>query len=237
MTRTDPFELFKALNPLHDDPATDPGAVDEELLARIVAEPRTVGPSRPSRRRLWVVAGTVAVAGLATAAFAVLRTSSPTEPTAITCAATSDPAGDVVGLAGAPDPVAACAELWANGTLGTGTVPPLAACVNDAGAAIVLPGDPTTVCSRAGFDLLDQDADNTAALSILDLEAELIDTFLNDCYGQDDALAETRRTLDDNGYLDWTVTLAEDFPDGIDCAGIGIDASNQTVIVAGVRPE
>ena len=64
----------------------------------------------------------------------------------------------------------------------------------------------------------------------------MIETFLGDCYGQEDALAETRRILDDNGYTEWTVTLAEDFPDGLDCAGTGIDASEEIVIVAGVRP-
>jgi hypothetical protein len=233
MTKTDPFEQFNALNPRLDN---DDDGPDEELLARILAQPRTVGNGRPSRRRLWIVAGTVAVAGLATVAFAMLRYSPASEPTRIACAATDDPDGDVVCLPGAVDPVAACAELWTDGTLGSGATPPLAACVNDAGAVVVLPGESSAVCTRAGFDLLDLDADTSDAAGVLALEERLIDTFLNDCYGQDDALAEVRRILDDEGFADSAVTLAEDFPDGLDCAGISVDASEQNVIVAGVRP-
>jgi hypothetical protein len=233
MTKTDPFELFNALNPDLDN---DDDGPDEELLARILAQPRTAGHRRRSRRRQWIIAGTVAVAGMASAAFAVLRSSPASEPTGIACAATDDPDGDIVGLPGAVDPVAACAELWTNGTLGSGTVPPLAACVNDAGAVVVLPGEASAVCTKAGFDLLDLDADTSNAAGVLALEERLIDTFLNDCYGQDAALAEARRILDDEGFADWTVTLAEDFPDGLDCAGIAVDSSEQSVIVAGVRP-
>jgi hypothetical protein len=166
----------------------------------------------------------------------MLRYSPASEPTRIACAATDDPDGDVVCLPGAVDPVAACAELWTDGTLGSGATPPLAACVNDAGAVVVLPGESSAVCTRAGFDLLDLDADTSDAAGVLALEERLIDTFLNDCYGQDDALAEVRRILDDEGFADSAVTLAEDFPDGLDCAGISVDASEQNVIVAGVRP-
>lgn len=233
MTKTDPFELFKAMNPYRDEPDDTP---DEDLLARITAEPRSVTPLRHTRRRRWVVGGTVAVAAVATAAFAFLRTSPATEPTAVSCAATDDPAGDIVGLPGSADPVAACAVLWTDGTLGSGTVPPLAACVNDAGAVIVLPGGASSVCTKAGFALLDLDADTSEAIDVLAVEELLIDTFLDDCYPQDDALVKARQILDNSGLDDWTVTLAEDFPDGLDCAGVSVDGSAKAVIIAGVRP-
>ena len=234
MTKTDPFELFKALNPYRDEPGSN--SPDEGLLSRIKTEPRNVAPLRHSKRRVWIVGGALAVTVLATAAFAVLHTSPATEPTTIACAATDDPQGDVVGVAGASDPVAACAELWSDGTLGTGPVPPLAGCVNDNGAVVVLPGGASSVCSQAGLDLLDLDADNGENLDVLAVEEHLIDTFLNDCYGQDDALAEVRRILDEAGFVDWTVTLAEDFPDGLNCAGISVDSSEHRVTVAGARP-
>lgn len=234
MTKTDPFELFKALSPYLDEPGRD--SPDEGLLARIKTEPRDVAPLHHSKRRVWAVGGALAVTVLATAAFAVLRSSPASEPTTIVCAATEDPQGDVVGVAGASDPVAACSVLWSDGTLGTGPVPPLAGCVNANGTVVVLPGGATSVCSKAGLDLLDLDADNSENLDVLAVEEHLIDTFLNDCYDQDDALAEVRRILDDAGLVEWTVTLAGDFPDGLNCAGINVDASEQQVTVAGARP-
>ena len=231
MTRTDPFELFKQL-----DPSTqlDPVEVEQrntEVLQQILQQPRQT-ESR-SRRTPWILGGGLAVAVLATAAFAFIRSSTVSDPLAISCMATNDLDSDIVALRNVDDPVAACGELWKTGQLGNGEVPELAGCVNDDGAAVVFPSS-SDICSRLGLAELEPElTDNAAAISAL--EDSLVTAFADDCFEQDAAVEEAQRQLDGSGLDGWTVNVPETFPTDAPCAVPGIDIDAQQVIVIGAR--
>jgi len=237
---TDPFDLFRALNPFDDEP-DELSTADEQLLARILAtpvEPTSTEASRPpTRRRLAVVAGLVATASLATAAFTFLRSEPVTNPTAVVCYATADVIdGDRVGLGSTDDPVAACSAEWRDGELRTdGSVPPLVGCVNEAGAAAVFPGA-GDVCERLGLPNLEQGLTDDQ-IAITKVQDTLIDLFLDRCFAEDDAVAEARRQLNAAGLDNWTAKPAETFTEDLPCAGVGVIVDEKVVIVVGVRPE
>ena len=257
---TEPFDRFKDLNPFTGEP--DSGELDDrdtELLHRIMAQPierdeqlltsivaeqdaHLTGPeagSMPdggarSRRPLWLVTAAVATVALATAAFAVLRTERATVPNAVACHATADLLGDVAGLGGSADPIAACAEVWARGDFGgDGVVPPLTACVNSGGAAAVFPGGAET-CDQLGLPALEPGFTDEQQAAV-DLQDRLATVFLESCFDQEAAVAEAERQLELLGLTDWTVRVTEEFPVGEPCAAPGILAVERVVFFAGVR--
>jgi hypothetical protein len=233
MTGTDPIELFNHLDPGRNLDRDDVARRDAEILAYILQQPRTASTASLSRRKPWLLGGALAVVVLATAAFAVLRTSSVSDPTAVACMVSSDPQGDVVGLAPSSDPVAACAELWTNGTLGDGAVPPLSGCVNEAGAAAVYPAG-AEICSKLGLAELEAGFSDEQS-RIVALQDSLADTFFADCYDLDAALVEAQRQLDASGLPGWTVVNPEPFDTSRPCAGSGLDLDMQQVLIIGVR--
>lgn len=237
---TDPFELFRSMSPLDNSESGELSATDEQLLARILATPVDEQPGvakqRPTRRRLAVATGVVMTAALATAAFTFLRSEPVTNPTAVSCYSTADLGGDIVGLGSSADPIEACRAVWREGDLRTdGTVPPLVGCVNAAGAAAVFPGE-GDVCERLGLPNLEAGLTDEQ-VAIIELQETLIDTFLDRCFTEDEAVAEARRQLDAAGLDNWTAEPAEAFPVGLSCAGVGVDPNNELVIVVGVRPD
>lgn len=233
MTGTDPIELFKHLDPSrHLDP-DDVARRDADILAHVLQQPRTASVTARSRRRPWLVGGGLVVVVLATAAFAVLRISSVSDPTGVACMASTDPQGDVVALAPSPDPIAACAVLWSSGTLGDGEVPPLSGCVNSAGLAAVYPAD-SEICGRLGLAELDPGLSDDQ-VSVVALQDSLAETFLTDCYDLDTALAEAQRQLDASGLTGWTVVNPEPFDETRPCAGVGIDPDGQQILIFGAR--
>lgn len=237
MTANDPIEMFNSLDPT---PYLETASVDveqrnDDILAYVLSQPRETDETPPtrSRPRRWIIGGGLGVAILATAAFAVLRTEPVSDPRGITCMASSDGDGDRIGLPADSDPVAACRVLWKDGTLGDGEPPSLAACINDAGAAVVFPsGD--DICSRLGL------AEAAPGLAddqqrIVTLQESLAATFLSDCFAQDDAIAEAQRQLDGSGLEGWTVDVPESFADSGLCAAPGIDLDNQRIFLIGGR--
>lgn len=238
---TDPFELFRAMNP-HDRRATDElSPADEALLARILATPTDQHPEslspRPPRRRMVVVASVVAMVTLVTAAFASISREPVTNPVAVACYATADVInGDLVGLGSELDPIEACRAVWRDGDLKTdGSVPPLVGCVNAAGAAAVFPGE-GDICQQLGLPTLEEGLSDEQ-LAIIEMQDSLIETFLGRCFNEADALAEARHELDTAGLEDWTAQAAEAFPADSPCAGMGVDPNQELVIVFGIRPD
>ena len=233
MTGTDPIEMFKHLDPSrHLDP-DDVARRDAEILAHILQQPRTPSVTAWARRRPWLSGGGLAAVVLATAAFAVVRISSVSDPTGVACMASIDPQGDVVALAPSTDPVAACEVLWADGTLGDGEVPPLSGCVNTAGLAAVYPAK-SEICSKLGLAELDPELSDDQT-RIVALQESLTDTFLADCFDLDTAVAETQRQLDDSNLTGWTVVIPEPFDNTRPCAAAGIDPAAQQILIFGAR--
>lgn len=233
MTGTDPIEMFKHLDPSrHLDPK-DVARRDADILAHILQQPRTPLVTSRSRRRPWLIGGGLAVVVFATAAFAVLRTAPVSDPTGVACMASTDPQGDVIAIAPSIDPVAACAVLWADGSLGDGEVPPLSGCVNSAGLAAVYPAG-SEICSKLGLAELDPEVRDEAK-SVVALQESLADTFLGNCYDLDTALAETQRQLDDSDLSGWTVVNPEPFDKTRPCAAAGIDPDAQQILIFGAR--
>jgi hypothetical protein len=237
MSGRDPFDVVAELNPFAGefDEFTD---ADEALLLRILETPvtgRTRTASRSgSRRRRWLVGGAVGVAVVATAAFTYLHRERASNPTGVLCYATADIDGDRAVLPPDADPVAACQGPWTDGTFSHAGAPPLAGCVNDAGVATVLPGDPS-VCSRLGLAELEPGRSDEQQ-AIVELGDRLAEAFSADCIHQDDAMVLAEQLLDESGLEGWTVQLAEDFPPGMECGLGSVLPETKTVIVGGARP-
>jgi hypothetical protein len=228
MKPTDPIELFNQLEPPAPNDAADRNAA---ILAAVHQHART---SRTKRaRNPWIVGGSAVAVVLATAAFALVWTASVSDPTAVSCYETVDLNGDLVGLAASDDPVAACRQLWLDGTLGTGDVPPLTACVNEAGAAAVIP-DEAASCNRLGLAELEAGLTDDQQ-AILEINETLIDLFSNECFDQNAAIAAVQEQLDEAGLDEWTVDAPEPFDPATPCAIPGIDNDNRRIIVIGAR--
>lgn len=227
MNHTDPFELFKHLEP----PTGDVEQRNADILTGVRAH-----ASRQHRGRTpkpWLLGGGAVAIVLATAAFAVLRTSSVSDPTAVSCLATTSLDGDLVGLTASDDPVGACRQLWIDGTLGDGGVPPLTGCVNAAGAAAVVPAE-GTICNRLGLAELEPGL-NDEQQTVLDVNESLIELFGGECFEQDAAVEEVRRQLDAAGLDDWAVDVPEPFGNEQPCAVPGVDTENRRIFVIGAR--
>lgn len=235
MSGSDPIELFKHLDPTRQIASSQEAArTNEAILASVLAHSRRPVPtSRGSRRKPWMIGGGLIVVVLATAAFVVLRREPVSDPLGIACMASTDPSGDVVALPAGEDPVEACRRLWTDGTLGTGEPPPLAACINQGGAAAVFPGD-SEICSRLGLAGLEPGF-TPDQRRIVQLEGSLAETFGAQCFAEDEAVTETQRQLDASGLTGWTVYVPDPFGASARCAGSGIDLEQRRVLLGGVR--
>lgn len=227
MSRIDPFELLRRLNPIRHEEYTD---ADEQLLSRILAMP--IPSRRRSPRRLWI-AGGVGVAVLATAAWGVLRTEEPTDPTGIACHADLAPAAQIVALGPADDPVAACADAWRTGLFGNEPVPPsLHGCVSSTGLAAVYPGG-SEVCSRLGLAQLQpiEEPDTQRIVRLQELAAQ---TFgFGDCIDESSAVAIAQGLIDEVGLEDWTVKQVSNYGADRPCTASGVDVESKTLNVGG----
>lgn len=230
MNFPDPFELFRDLEPPIDE--EDASRRDDEVLANVMRAVSLPQSKRPWPR--WMIMGGIGAVAVTTAAFAVLRSEPASEPTALVCLASPDPLGDAVGLGAAENVVEACRELWRNGTLGSGSVPPLTACVNEAGAPVVFPAV-GTICNRVGMPTLEPSLTDEQRAIVL-IQEQLVAAFLNECFEERAAVEQAHRLLDEFGVVGWTVDVPEPFPPGAECAVLGVDNSAKTLIVVGSRP-
>lgn len=233
MSERDPFDLLMALSPVATLSVELP--TDDDLLASILASADAALPpiNRPRRRtrRRWIVAG-VGTAALATAAFAVVHRRSPDVPTQISCygEASASPS-EQVGLPAFADPVAACAELWRNGTLGTDGAPPLSACVTEGGIIAVVPGDPE-VCADLGMAQWVGDFDDEEE-RVIALQDALITVSSTRCIPHDEAAAVLDDLLDAYGLDGWTVVDQGRFSAERPCAVLAMDPATEQVLYFG----
>jgi len=232
--RPDAFERLRAANPV------DPARVDgpdspraQQLLASILATPRTPEPAvvrRRRRRRLGVAVALVAILGGA-AAWIVTRPVA--NPATVSCYAQPALHGTQAGLVGVPLDVESCAPYWENGTLTNpdyppGVAPPLVACVTDVGTFAVFPSEDPNLCEKLGLAPPEPQSIEDAKPT-LDLGQALVDYFLSEsCIPIPQAASAVRRILDEHGAADWTITLGNQRPDR-PCASLSFEPRTHTV--------
>ncbi|GBD83812.1 hypothetical protein BMS3Abin02_00194 [bacterium BMS3Abin02] len=231
--RPDAFERLQAANPV--DPATvdrpdSPRA--QQLLASILATPRTPEPAvvRRRRRRLVIAVALVAVLG---GAATWIITRPVTNPAVVSCYAQPALHGTQAGLAGVPLDVESCAPYWEDGTLTNpdypaGTVPPLVACVTDVGTFAVFPSDDPNLCGNLGLALPEMQSIEDAKPT-LDLDHAISDYFATDqCIPIPQAVDDIRSILDRHDASDWTITIGERRPDR-PCASLSFEPKTRTI--------
>ncbi len=148
----DELQSLKALFPEPAPPAEPVVQRHREALMTIIdgATRASGDPGRPRRtRRALKLLVIPAAALLAAAGWVVLREEA-TEAAAFACVA--DGITSVLPNDGTP-PIDACRALWEAGSMQSGrtTAPPLAACVNTAGAVVVIAAEKADACEAAGM--------------------------------------------------------------------------------------
>jgi hypothetical protein len=231
MSEVDPLYVFQLANPF-TDLASAPA--DDGLLARIISTP--LGAPAPRRRRPWIIGGAVAVAALATAAFAYVRYERAENPTGLNCYEGDSLDSNRHRIGPSSDPVAACGELWTDGKIDSlPTPPPLAGCVTAEDIAAVLPGDPS-LCSRLGLESLDPtqtpEGDAVVALheQLQDLNAS------SGCATEPATRQAVARILGQLALDNWSIVVAEGFPEpGLPCVIASVvDPAAHEVLISGV---
>jgi hypothetical protein len=248
---SDPLDRLRVANPVPADQVmrTRP---DPALFRRITLEEpaglagHRPAPARRRARRLvpaFLVAGLIGGAG----AYGLLR-DEVTKTVRVACYERADLAANIaVAIVEPAGPVAACADLWRQGVLGSGTeVPTLVECVLDSGVAGVFPaasGD--DVCARLA---LPAPAPTTATTGpapaagdvnarILQFRDAVFAQFLDvPCVEPRAASAIVRRELDRAGLSDWTIRGGEGLAgDGFSadrpCATLSLRAENKEVVL------
>lgn len=203
---------------------------------RVVAHARNfaVAPNALRRRRRSigaVVVGTIVIVGGSVGVAALIRSGQPTQLTqGIACRAAEDPRADAIVIPPSADPIAACAEQWAAGSLGpTEEVPPLSVCIATTGVVEVYPGD-TQVCGRLGLVNADSEftPDNVAVLALNDRLVDEVNAA--DCATAVDVLASAKRIVDESGLDGWAVEIRDDSRNA-DCAKVALDQPTKTITV------
>lgn len=219
--------------------AAYPEPTEVELDAdvdRVVVRARSFAdaPTARRRRRLSigaVVGGAIVIVGGSVGVAALLRSGQPTQSAqGIACRAAEDPRADAIVIPPSVDPIAACAEQWAAGTVGpTEDVPPLTVCIAVTGVVEVYPGD-SEVCGRIGLVNADAELtpDNLAVLALNDRLVEEIN--LADCAPAVDVGASAQRIVDESGLGGWAVETRDDSRDA-DCAKVALDQPTRTITV------
>lgn len=228
LARHDPVD--ESSLPSHDSPQA------QRLLAEITATPRQ--PQRTSlRHRRVVVAIAVGIAAVATLGAAWIMTRPVAEPQDIVCYQAADLDSDRVGIGYGDDVAAeACERFWSDGILTNpqfgpaGSVPPLVACVSEAGSLAVFPTNDPNVCHTLGLADVDE-ASLPGADAVRDLNDALVDYFLtNLCIPVPRAVDDVRRILDAHGFVDWTISETSGPPDR-PCASHSMDTENARITI------
>jgi hypothetical protein len=175
----------------------------------------------------------VVLAGGATAA-ALLNRAEPKHPQeGIACHAAADLTTGEVVIPPAPDPFAACTQLWLVGSLpdidhggpATDAAPPLFACVGPGGGLDVFPNlsDPPVTCTDLG---LVGAITNVTADPLVVLQDRLSNDINANCVDLNTARQLAQTALSDVGLKDWTVTVRDS---ARDCVKAGEDPDTKSV--------
>ena len=226
-----------SLPPDRDLPARRLQLRREHLVQEITASPQRVRPLV-----LVFAAAILVVSATGFGAYALTR--EPTHVDSIGCFEEADLSSNVAVIgSAATDPVAACAELWRSGALGSTTsVPPLTACVLDTGAVAVIPGEPG-ICEGLGIASLSADGrDRLTRLG--ELRAALAHRFgdgsgskrRTDCVGEAAAMRIARAELEARGLVDWTIEVTSPFSADRRCASASIVPADRSIMLIPVSP-
>ena len=231
---SDPLERLRAANPV-PAASVEQTRPDPVLFRAIVTgevDRRPHRSPRPARRWLRLVVPSLALTGLlgGTVGFALLRDPVP-KPQNVGCYETADLQAhtEVVGV-GRDGPLAACAELWRRGVLGTGgEVPPLVECVLTTGVVGVFPATSgQDVCATLAppAPLPTSPTAPPSPPPAVDVterfrvfrEAVLPQFVDGPCLDQRAASDVVRRELDRAGLGDWRITAVGEFTADRPCA-------------------
>ncbi len=249
MTKRNPFESLLCSNPVDRDrlPEVSESAHGRALLEEIIdmAQPTTTTrpasappptPRRAGRSRLLIP--TVAAAAALSMGFTVYAlTRNVTEPSGIGCYAEANTgANTVVVGADGRSPVAVCEAVWAGGAFGTGTIPPLAACVLTTGAVGVFPGGPETC---AGLDLspLDGATYPGEVGDFIAFRTAVVDRFrAAGCLNEQAATDAVRDEFTARGLSGWTVVTESRFSAARPCASLAFEPKAKRVLLVPMTP-
>lgn len=238
MSRPDPFELLVLADPVPD--------VSNMRLPRAVADDVIAGrdPSpRRRRRRTAALAGVVVLGVSAVAAAAFVARRQPTTTIGVGCYAEARLDADTAVVATEPGgAVETCAQLWREGHIGRGPVPPLQACVLREGAIGVFPGDDPSVCADLGNNSApapppDEIRPPAGGGDVVALASELAASDRGvGCRTPDDARAIATSALRRHGFADWKVEVGagasgKGFDDERPCATFLVDEERHVVVL------
>lgn len=238
MSRPDPFELLGLADPVPDASALRlPSGVADDVVSG-----RTPN-LRHRRRRTTAMIGVVVVGVSAVAAAAFVARRQPTTTISVGCYAEARLDADTAVVATEPaGAVETCAQLWRDGHIGSGPVPPLQACVLREGAIGVFPGDDPSDCAGLGNNTAPapppeeiKPPAGTGALIALtsDLRAAHGDA---SCLAPDDARAIATAALRRHGFQGWKVEATggakgNGFDDERPCATFDLAEDRQVVLL------
>ena len=237
----DPFATLRRANPFNQErlPDLSGSAHGRALLEEIVTmdTPTVERPRRPLRvrrsrlirnRRVLIPALVVAVLSAGFTFYALRQVS---EPLTIGCYGQADLDADtaVVGADGS-SPVAACEELWRQGSFGGGSVPPLTACVLPSGAVGVFPTGGEDTCERLGMAAVDSASYPEEVDEGVGLRTALVDEFVaRECVSEQQAMDLVNRELRGRGLEDWTVEVSGSFDIRRPCASLAFEPKSKKV--------
>jgi hypothetical protein len=228
--RDDPFERLRAADPARRAGPVSPQVDREQVFQQVVTSTRPNPLRAWRRRRILVLVGAVF---LIAAAYVVFRP--VTEPLTVACYGAADLDADivVVDAPAAGDPVDACGPLWSpDGEFGAqlgGSPPDLQACVLESGAVGVFPtASGSQVCTDLGLAVPAADSmdENQAAIQLRD---ELVDTFLEECFGVEEARTKVEDALARHGLEDWQVAVPQTFTAERPCASLAFDVPAKAI--------
>lgn len=223
------------------DEASEP--ISSEFIDRMVADIVSGArlerlQQRETRRRLKLVAfgvlSTLLVAGGAVGVAALVRSGQPTQPAAGVACRGAGVDADVVVIEPTDDPVGACGALWAAGRfdeapLAGDGVPPLVACISDAGVIEVRPGDAGT-CAGLGFADADPvlDDENQAIVSLQDRVVEEVNA--QPCASALVVESIAQRLVAESGLAGWRVEIRSDSISA-QCVKAVVDSTTSVVLI------
>lgn len=209
----------------------DESSIQRRLDAILHRNDEVAARRRHRRWTRWVAVGggAIVIAGGAVAAAALLR-SEPTRPEAGTfCRAAATVDADAVEIAAGNDPIAGCEELWESGRFGTGSVPPLIACISDAGSVDVFPGDQSH-CEALGL-LVAETSLSPENQAVVDLSEQISEEInLGECRPVTEVIRHVESLLAESGLIDWRVQVEPGSETGV-CGKAAVDSAGRTITV------